>query len=187
MESEVIFDRKVIDFVKTAAEFCVFVENTSTVSKKTFVDTSLKILPLLYLNASLLPSADFINEDEPLEECVTESMYDNVRQSVAAVLGSSDDYLEVFVSEMEYSDQPIKKNVSEDIADIYQDIRNFTFVFSLGLNQTMNDSLALCQQNFAIYWGQKLVNTMRALHSIKYSEQEEYEDEEETVYSQDLF
>ncbi|MDO4780410.1 MAG: DUF5063 domain-containing protein, partial [Bacteroides sp.] len=52
MESEVIFDRKVIDFVKTAAEFCVFVENTSTVSKKTFVDTSLKILPLLYLNAS---------------------------------------------------------------------------------------------------------------------------------------
>lgn len=33
----------------------------------------------------------------------------------------------------------------------------------------MNDSLAICQENFGLLWGQKLVNTMRALHDVKYS------------------
>ena len=32
------------------------------------------------------------------------------------------------------------KNISEDLADIYQDIRDFIFVFQLGLNETMNAS-----------------------------------------------
>ena len=80
---------------------------------------------------------------------------------------------------MAYSDQPIKKNISEDLADIYQDIRDFIFVFQLGLNETMNDSLAICQENFGLLWGQKLVNTLRALHDVKYNQEPEEEEEVE--------
>jgi hypothetical protein len=29
--------------------------------------------------------------------------------------------------------------------------------------------LFVCTENFKIYWGQKLVNALRALHSLKYS------------------
>ena len=83
---------------------------------------------------------------------------------------------------MAYSDEPIKKNISEDLADIYQDIKDFIFVFQLGLNETMNDSLAICQENFGLLWGQKLVNTMRALHDVKYSSKARGEDEEEEEY-----
>ena len=36
-------------------------------------------------------------------------------------MGDKDDYLDVFVQDMVYSDQPIKKSISEDLADIYQD------------------------------------------------------------------
>ena len=32
----------------------------------------------------------------------------------------------------------------------------------------MNDSLAICQEQFKEYWGQTLVNTLRALHDVKY-------------------
>ena len=84
--------------------------------------------------------------------------------------------------DMAYSDEPIKKNISEDLADIYQDIKDFIFVFQLGLNETMNDSLAICQENFGLLWGQKLVNTMRALHDVKYSPKARGEDEEEEEY-----
>jgi len=80
---------------------------------------------------------------------------------------------------MKYSDQPIKKNISEDLADIYQDIKDFIFVFQLGLNETMNDSLATCQENFALYWGQKLVNTLRALHDVRYNQTDDEEEQEE--------
>ena len=33
----------------------------------------------------------------------------------------------------------------------------------------MNDALYVCTENFKMYWGQKLVNALRALHSLKYT------------------
>ncbi len=97
--------------------------------------------------------------------------------NLANILAEKDDYLDVFVSDMKYSDQPITRNISEDLADIYQDIKDFIFVFQLGFNETMNDSLALCQENFRLHWGQKLVNTLRALHEVKYAQDEDEEEE----------
>ena len=145
-----------------------------------FVDTTLKLLPLLYLKASMLPPCETIGDEAP-ETFVTEETYEIVRMNLAGILADRDDYLDVFVSDMKYSDQPITRYISEDLADIYQDIKDFIFVFQLGLNETMNDSLAICQENFRLYWGQKLVNTLRALHEVKYSNTQEEEEEEEDI------
>ena len=161
-ESQVIFDRNVVEFVTVAAEFCKFLEQAETMKRDTFVDTSLKILPLLYLKAAMLPETDEV-----------------LRINLAGILAEKDDYLDVFIQDMVYSDQPIKKNISEDLADIYQAIKDFIFVFQLGLNETMNDSLAICQEQFKEYWGQTLVNTLRALHDVKYRQSEEDEPEED--------
>jgi hypothetical protein len=117
--------------------------------------------------------------DESPETYVTEEIYEVLRINLASILAEKDDYLEVFLPDMAYSDEPIKKNISEDLADIYQDIKDFIFVFQLGLNETMNDSLAACQEHFALYWGQKLVNTLRALHDVKYNQPDEEEENEE--------
>ena len=64
----------------------------------------------------------------------------------------------------------------------YPDLKDFIGVFQLGLNETMNDSLVVCKEHFREFWGQRLVNTMRALHDVKYSaadddEEEDMEDE----------
>ena len=180
-ESQTIFEKNVIEFVTVAAEFCAFLERAEHMKRKAFVDTSLKILPLLYLKASMLPKCETIG-NEALETFVTEETYEILRMNLAGLLAEKDDYLDVFVSDMKYSDQPITRNISEDLADIYQDIRDFIFVFQLGLNETMNDSLAVCRENFALYWGQKLVNTLRALHDVKYNQpedEEENQDEED--------
>lgn len=168
-ESQVIFDRNVVEFVTVAAEFCKFLEQAEGMKCNAFVDTSLKILPLLYLKAALLPECGLIGEEAP-ETFVTEETYEVLRINLAGILGEKDDYLDVFLADMKYSDQPITRHISEDLADIYQDIRDFIFVFQLGLNETMNDSLAICQENFRLYWGQKLVNTLRALHEAKYAQ-----------------
>ena len=176
-ESQTIFDKNVIEFVTVAAEFCAFLERAKRMKRSTFVDTSLKILPLLYLKASMLPKCETIGDEAP-ETYVTEEVYEILRINLAGLMGDKDDYLDVFVQDMVYSDQPIKKSISEDLADIYQDIKDFIFVFQLGLNETMNDSLAICQENFGMLWGQKLVNTLRALHDVKYNLQDNEEEEE---------
>ena len=153
-ESQTIFDKNVIEFVTVAAEFCAFLERAERMKRSTFVDTSLKILPLLYLKASMLPKCETIG-DEALETYVTEEIYEILRINLSGLMGDKDDYLDVFVQDMVYSDQPIKKSISEDLADIYQDIKDFIFVFQLGLNETMNDSLAICQENFGTLWGDR--------------------------------
>jgi hypothetical protein len=173
-ESQTIFDNNAIEFVRVAAEFCAFMERAQEMEREEFVDKVLKILPLLYLKAALLPRFEQMGFDA-LETYVTEEGYEEVRRTVENIMADKDAYLEVFVPDMAFSDQPIQKSIAEDLADIYQDIRDFIFVFQLGLNETMNDALQQCQENFETIWGQKLVNTMRALHDVKYRKEEENE------------
>ncbi len=177
-QHQVIFSRNVVEFVTVAAETCAFLERAENVKRGPFVDTTLKILPLLYLKASLLPECVMMGEEAP-ETYVSQEIYEIMRMNIAAVLGEKDDYLEVFLPEMAYSDTPIKKCISEDLADIYQDLKDFIFVFQLGFDETMHDALAICKENFGMYWGQKLVNTLRALHDVKFNANDEENDEEE--------
>lgn len=182
--SQVIFDKNAVEFVTVAAEFCGFMERVSDMKRRDFVDKSLKLLPLLYLKASLLPACERMEESDP-ETFVTETDYEVVRSSVASLLGEYDDFLEVFLDDMAYSDTPIHQNISECLADIYQPLKDFICMFQLGLEQTMNDSLAICRELFAEFWGQRLVNVMRALHDVKYRQLahgEETEEESSPLY-----
>lgn len=185
-ESQSIFDKNVIEFVTVAAEYCAFLERPELMDRSEFVDKILKILPLLYLKASLLPQFEQIS-DEFLENYVSEDQYEAIRNKVAGILADKDDYLDVFVEDMVYSDQPIRKNISEDIADIYQDIRDFIFIFQLGMNETMNDALFNCQESFKSLWGQKLVNTLRALHEVRYNTKSDDDIFGENEYEDDNF
>ncbi|MEG1838319.1 MAG: DUF5063 domain-containing protein, partial [Bacteroidaceae bacterium] len=145
-----------------------------------FVDITLKILPLLYLKTSMIAECEMLN-DEVSEDFVTEDDYEVMRLTIASILGEKDDYLEVFLPEMAYSDVPIKKCISEDLTDIYQDLKNFVSVFKLGFDQTMNDSLVLCKEHFELFWGQTLVNTLGALHDVKYNVKDDEIDENDML------
>ena len=173
---DIVFSRNTVEFVTVAAEFCAYLEHTNEHSGKEFVETLLKLLPLLYLKAQMLPVEERIN-DEDLEDFVTEDSYEVLRMTIFDLLADKDSYLDVFVSDMKYSDTPVTKSISEDLADIYQDIKNFVCLFRLGINETMHDAIIECNEHFRQYWGQTLVNTLRALHDINYNMT--FDDEEE--------
>lgn len=182
--SQPIFDRNTVEFVTVAAEMCGFLERVSQLKRRDFVDKALKLLPLLYLKVSLLPECERIDELSVPETFVTEVDYEQLRSSIAALLGEKDDYLEVFLDDMAYSDTPIHQSISEGLADIYQVLKDFICVYQLGLDHTMNDALVICQEHFSEFWGQRLVNVMRALHNVKYST-ETSADEDDDAYSDD--
>ena len=167
-KEDIVFSRNTIEFVTVAAEFCAYLERTNEQSRKDFVETLLKLLPLLYIKAQMLPNEEPIN-DEDLEDFVTEDSYEVLRLTIAELLAEKDSYLDVFVADMKYSDTPITKSISEDLADIYQDVKNFVSLFKLGINETMHDAIIGCNEHFKQYWGQTLVNTLRALHDIRYN------------------
>lgn len=173
--SQVIFERNSVEFVTVAAEYCAFIERSEGQKRAEFVDTLLKILPLLYIKASMIPECEVIGEDG-LEAFVTEDDYEVIRLNLQELMADCDDYLDVFVEDMKYSDTPIRKSIAEDLTDIYQVVKDFVCQFRSGLNETMHDALAQCREHFIGYWGQTLVNTMRALHEVKYNSTEEEEE-----------
>ena len=185
-KSQIAYHKNVIDFIAVAAELCHFLEGETEISRKEWVERMLRLLPLLYMKTLLLPQAQMPN-DEVTPTFVREEDYARVVKRIADVMGEEDTYLDVFVDEMKYSDRPISAFVSENLADLYQDIRNFVSVYQYELSDQMEDALAVCRENFVLYWGQKLVNVLRPLHALKCRYEENETDETDTINIEELW
>jgi hypothetical protein len=164
-----VYSKNVIEFATVALEYCSFVENHTAFSRSSFIDKAHKIFPLLYLKASLLPDIDEDNTESP-EKYLSEVDYNFLLSKISAKLGQFDSYPEVFDSGMQFSEEAISANISENICDIYQDLKDFIMVYRIGTTELMADAVWECKNNFATYWGQKLVNGLRALHAVRYGE-----------------
>ena len=169
LPDHLVYSKKVIEFVTVAAETCLFLEHTNELSKTDFVQKLVKILPLLYLNTSLLEIPESVFDDIP-ERFVNEEDYQFVREQVEQLLGADDSYLEVFHPAMALSDTPIAAFVSENMADVYQELKDFVANYQLGDIDIMNDALASCLTAFGEHWGQKLLNGLRAMHALRFSD-----------------
>ena len=123
-EENPIYERNTLEFVTVALEYCTFVEAAGNTGLFDFVDKATKLLPLLYLKASLLPEVESEEETE-LELSVSEDMYESVRSRIAGLLGERDSYLETFHADMRYSDTPIAAFISENLASRYRKFRIF--------------------------------------------------------------
>ena len=120
-----------------------------------------------------------MHPDGVLNEAVTEEDYEEVRQAVWNILKADDEYLEVFTPDMQYSEGAITRTISEDLADIYQDLKNFVAIFADRNEQAMQDAVAKVRENFRTYWGQRLVNAMRPLHDLCYNQTDDNRDNED--------
>lgn len=172
-----VYARDVMEFVTVAAEFCAYLEQSECRRQAEFVETTLKLLPLLYLKASLLPRREE-QEDFWMEEFVTEQDYEWLQGVIRNVMGDNDTYMDLCSDESAGYDEVAAKTVSEDLADIYQAVRNFVGAYQTGNEDNMQEAVAIVASRFELYWGQTLVNVMRALHRVRYTLIEE-EDEEE--------
>lgn len=169
LPDHVVYSPPVIDFVTVVAETCLFLENASEGGRDEFIDKSVKILPLLYLKTSLLKVPEPVFGDGA-ERFVTEEDYLFVKEQMEQLLGVDDTYLEVFHPDMALSDTPIAAFVSENMADIYQELKDFAANYQTADTDVMNDALVVCLEAFVEHWGQKLLNALRALHALRYSD-----------------
>lgn len=165
----VVYSKNVIEFVTVANEYCKFVETAGSEDVRIMLMKAQKLLPLLYLKASILPEFESL-EELVLEKYVTEVDYNFLQQRIMSLLGPYDDYQEVFDPGMQFSDGPLTASISENLTDIYQDLKDFILSYRIGDEQVMQEALWTCMVNFRGYWGQKLVNGLRAIHSLIYSQ-----------------
>lgn len=182
--SEVVYSKNVIEFATVANEYCSFIEAVDQFPRKDFITKVQKLFPLLYLKAALLPEPDIEMTDDAPEKFVSEEDYHFILHKLEAKLGQFDAYHEVFDPSIQYSEVAIEASISENLTDVYQDLKDFILCYRIGTLEVMNDALWECRNNFEQYWGQRLVNGLRAIHHLVYGDSDLDEtDEEDTKES----
>ena len=167
--NSIAYSKNVIELITVANEFCSFLERSEEMESTVFMSHLQKILPLLYLKASLLPVFEFETDDEA-EKFVSELDYNLIQQNVLHHTGANDDYQEVFLSGMQFSESALTASISENIADIYQDMKDLVMSYRTMNDEVMEQAIWESQNNFSHIWGQKLVNCLRAVHNVVYGE-----------------
>ena len=167
--NKTIFSHNVLEFVTVAVEFCAFLEKSQGRPRQDFLDTLLKLLPLLYMKAQLLPEVDSQGDFLPRGK-VTEDDYNYVRRTVYDILPDEDQYLDVSYDRDMETDETQWHSVSEHLADIYQPVRNFLAVYQDGVEDCMADALWALRDSFELYWGEAAVSALKRLHVIRYAE-----------------
>ncbi len=162
-----VYSRPVVEFATVAKEFCAYIESTNRLTRQQFVQAASKLLGLLYYKASLLPRVEPIY-GEGIQRHVAEEDYQRVHSSLRSLMGPHDDFAEVFDPRVSEVDEPFSATISEYLADVYQDLKNFTGNYQAGHTGEMNDALWECKLNFEEYWGIRLANTIRAIHLLAY-------------------
>ena len=101
---------------------------------------------------------------------MSELDYNVLHQKWLEILNENDGFYEVFDPSIQFGQETVTASVSENLLDIYQDLKNFITSYSIGNEEVMNDSLSECLFRFEDGWGQQLVNVMRAVHMLVYSD-----------------
>jgi hypothetical protein len=167
----VIYDKNTLEFVTVTLEFCTLMETASRHTLFSFTDKAVKIIPLLYLKATLLPGVEEPEEENEPEHFINENTYEAIRYHTANLLGEYDSFLDTFHPDMDYSDTPIAVTISENLADVYQDLGDFAALFRQENEEVMEQALYVCGVNFRVYWGEKLLSALKALHTVRFNEE----------------
>jgi hypothetical protein len=116
----------------------------------------------------MLPKAERVL-DEDLEKYISELDYNVLQEKWMQLLNEYDSFYEVFDPSIQFGQETVTASISENLLDIYQDLKNFLISYSIGNDEVMNDALAECVEHFEEFWGQQVVNVLRAVHMLVYS------------------
>lgn len=159
-----------------ALEYCRAVSACRDTDPRSFVREMLRYLPRIYITVmDLKPygegtdEADDTNETGAIYETVTEEQYDDVRDAMSSVLGENDVYLDTPVEEMRYSDTPVAVSLSEQLADIYQQMADFAATIGQSSPDFFPDVLADLKYRFGAFLAKTLCSALRAADYIYFN------------------
>jgi hypothetical protein len=161
-----LYSRKVIDMLTVANEYCLFIEKAEDFTKEEVFQYTQKLLPLIYLKASLLPVIP-VHDENAAEHFVTEEQWENLFNTLSIKFGNDDIYHFIDLNEKSHSD-PVRASLAENLTDLYQDLKDFVLLFQKPLRISQENAVRDCKNLFETRFGYRLVNAQQAIHSILY-------------------
>jgi len=162
----------VIDMFTVANEFCIFTEKAEKYNPEEVIQYYAKICPLLYLKGAILPVVE-ADEDYFGERFVNEDQWENIYNSLLSVFPGKDEF---FTLSYENADTiPLKASISEHLADVYQDLKDFVLLYQKNHNYAKQNAVYECRTLFISHWGARIASLLPALHAIAFHAEQEDE------------
>ncbi len=159
------YSSEMVDLVTISNSFCQFLEQLDSEDGKAFIVQSVKLLSGVYAALIKLEGTEPVYEPGG-EQTVTEQSWSAVFQKISILLRAHNDILrQVEDAEFDRSEL-VTHTISEDMADVYQELRDFTTIYSRGIEEFMNDAAWELKERFAEHWGKKLLRALTALHEL---------------------
>jgi hypothetical protein len=163
--NQILYSEEVLEFVRLSKDYCTLLETDLELSQDEFIRFSLYSMTAIYSAMIRIPQLEAVF-DEGSEKFVNEQDWSEIYRKIAACMEGNNDFLDVPAQDEFDRSELITRKVSEDMSDIYQDLRDFLEIYRNAPEDVMNDALWECQNNFLSFWGAKILRVSSALHKI---------------------
>ena len=179
------------EFVKLCRRYCEYLERLPDKNISDFWVVQLHFLSEIYSGALNLPQID-AHYSQEVEKFVTEQEYNDTFVNLVAFIGVMDRFSDFSNFGPPGTSKVSEASLSEMLADIYQELKDFVSLYETDTLENMNDAIAECVDTFGRYWGVKMLSATRIIHVNLYQhryaeakkasqsyEEDEPEDDEE--------
>ena len=160
-----VYAPEIVEFVRSSNAYCKWLEEAGQSGSMAFIRSSLQMLSRVYNNFVAIEEIEPVMESNN-EKFVTEQDWSLIYQDVMNLLGKHNEYLRIADDDEFDRSDLVTHKISEDLADIYQDLKNFTLQYRQGVEEIMNDAVWEVMDNFENYWSEKLLNVLKALNKL---------------------
>ena len=167
MEQEAVYSKQVVEMLTVANDFCVFIEDVEKYELNFVLNYLQKVFPLLYLKGSLMPGI-VVSDPTTNEKYVTEEHWENIFNAMKKKIAKEDSYW--FINS-NLSNESAQSSLSENIADVYQDMKDFIILYQKRSVSPKENAVHECKKMFEIHWGPVISKAMKKIHEIIYKDE----------------
>jgi len=158
-----VYSPSVLDMFTVANEYSIFLEKVESYEASDIITYLSKILPLMYLKGSLLSAVE-VEFPEANERYVTEEQWQEVFNTLRLKFGDKD--IIYHCDPGEYSDEMQTYSLSENLADIYQDMKDFVLLYSKESHAARENAVNEIFLLFCSHWGHRVLISLMHIHYL---------------------
>jgi len=170
LDITLIQSKQVLEMITVSNDFCLFMEEIHNFDKVYVISYLQKVLPLLYIKGSLLPETEAFDEYDN-ERYVIEETWEFLFNSLMQLFGKDNSYY-FWNPDL---NEPVETTFSENLADMYQDMKDFLFLFSKPSHYAKLNAVYMCRDLYLNRWGKAIPHLMFQIHYILSSKKEQTE------------
>jgi hypothetical protein len=158
-----VYSKSVLEFITVANDYCITLSNANKLSQQKIQEYLLKVLPLIYLKASLLPVVKARNP-EYNEKFFTEEEWEALFNNLRNTFKNNDIFW--VVDQKDKTNEMIKGSLAEHLTDIFQSLRDFLELYQKNSMDARENAVEEVYSTFVQHWGYRLVDAHKTLHYL---------------------